>query len=252
MFERIGGVYRGSIAVVIGAGGIGHEIAAQLCDAGATVVVADRRLEQLERVASLADRFPCIVRPLDVCSGGEVEDFFQDTCAAVGTPHFLFYTAGILTIEPFHETTESQWMRAIDVNLNGVFRCISSVGRRMSSARRGSILVLGSIAGTKARSGSRVNPVYNTSKAGVASLVNAAAMQLRPFGVRVNCISPGPTETPMMDVQPPAVHELVKQITLDGRMNEPSEVAELALFVAGHGRFTGEDVGMGGGAGLGG
>jgi hypothetical protein len=56
----------------------------------------------------------------------------------------------------------------------------------------------------------------------------------------------------MMDVQPAAVHEAVNEISLDGRMNSPSEVAELALFVAGHGRFTGEDVCMGGGAGLGG
>lgn len=122
----------------------------------------------------------------------------------------------------------------------------------MMESRRGSILLLGSIAGTKARSGSRVNPVYNSTKAAVSAFVNAAAMQLRPYGVRINCISPGPTETSMMNVQPPLVHEAVKQIALDGRMNSPAEVAELALFVAGHGRFTGEDVGMGGGAGLGG
>jgi NAD(P)-dependent dehydrogenase (short-subunit alcohol dehydrogenase family) len=77
-------------------------------------------------------------------------------------------------------------------------------------------------------------------------------MQLRPHGVRINCISPGPAATAMMDVQPPQVHAAVRDITLDGRMNHPAEIAELALFVAGHGRFTGEDVGLGGGAGLGG
>ena len=117
---------------------------------------------------------------------------------------------------------------------------------------RGSIMLLGSIAGTKARSGSRVNPVYNVTKAGLAAFVNATAMQLRSQGIRINCISPGPTATPMMDVQPPQVHASVREITLDGRMNQAEEVAELALFVAAHGRFTGEDVCMGGGAGLGG
>ena len=122
----------------------------------------------------------------------------------------------------------------------------------MRVQKRGSIIVVGSIAGTKARSGSRVNPVYNATKAGLAAFVNAAAMQLRRDGVRINCISPGPTTTPMMGLQPPSVVASVNEITLDGRMNDPVEVAELALFIAAHGRFTGEDIGMGGGAGLGG
>jgi hypothetical protein len=54
-----------------------------------------------------------------------------------------------------------------------------------------------------------------------------------------------------MDLQPPPVHEAVNQIMLDHRMNLPAEIAELALFVAAHGRFTGEDIPIGGGAGLG-
>jgi NAD(P)-dependent dehydrogenase (short-subunit alcohol dehydrogenase family) len=86
----------------------------------------------------------------------------------------------------------------------------------------------------------------------LAAFVNSASIQLRPDGVRINCISPGPTDTTMMGVQPPQVHAAVNEITLDGRMNNPTEVAELALFIAAHGRFTGEEICMGGGAGLGG
>ena len=56
----------------------------------------------------------------------------------------------------------------------------------------------------------------------------------------------------MMDIQPPQVHAAVSEIALDSRMNSPAEVDELALFVAAHGRFTGEEVCLGGGAGLGG
>jgi NAD(P)-dependent dehydrogenase (short-subunit alcohol dehydrogenase family) len=77
-------------------------------------------------------------------------------------------------------------------------------------------------------------------------------MQLRSDGVRINCISPGPTATSMMAQQPPTVQAAVNEIAMEGRMNDPSEVAEFALFVAAHGRFTGEDLCMGGGAGLGG
>ena len=256
MFKRISGVYRDAVAVVVGAGGIGFEIASKLAAAGAKIVVADRSDEQLRTVtaalATSTSQASVQVRKLDVCDEAEVTRVFADITATVGVPQFLFYTAGILNLERLADTTNSQWERAIDINLNGVFRCVQAVAGPMSERGRGSILILGSIAGTKARSGSRVNPVYNTTKAGVAAFVNAAAMQLRPSGVRINCISPGPTATPMMDQQPAQLHEAVRTIALDGRMNEPSEVAELALFVAGHGRFTGEDLGLGGGAGLGG
>ena len=74
---------------------------------------------------------------------------------------------------------------------------------------------------------------YDKAEQALSAFVNGAAMQLRPHGVRINCISPGPTATPMMGIQPPEVHASVRDIALDGRMNEPREVAELALFVAG-------------------
>lgn len=98
----------------------------------------------------------------------------------------------------------------------------------------------------------RVIPVYNVTKAALAAFVNSVAIQLRPHGVRINCISPGPTATSAMSVQPPEVHSAVNEIILDGRMNNPTEVAELALCIAAHGRVTSEEIGMGGGAGLGG
>ena len=181
-----------------------------------------------------------------------VDQLFAEIEIATGPPDFLFYTAGILNIEPLAETSTDLWNRAVDINLNGAFYCIRAAAERMRKQRRGSIVVLGSIAGTKARSGSRVNPVYNATKAGLAAFVNASAMQLRGDGVRINCISPGPTETSMMGLQPPSVHTAVNQLALDNRMNDPVEVAELALFIAAHGRFTGEEICMGGGAGLGG
>jgi 3-oxoacyl-[acyl-carrier protein] reductase len=252
MFSRILDQYRGSTAVVIGAGGIGGEIVRLLAPCVARLVVADHNESLL---ASLAEKYPAsllLTRKLDVRDSLAVAEFASFLSTTVGAPQFLFYTAGILTVEPFVETTSRDWERAVAINLHGAFYCTKAVAELMLSQNRGSILLLGSIAGTKARSGSRVNPVYNVTKAGIAAFVNATAMQLRSRGVRINCISPGPTATPMMDVQPPRVHASIQEITLDGRLNHPAEVAELALFVAAHGRFTGEDVCMGGGAGLGG
>lgn len=252
MFERIAEPYRGSVMVVIGAGGIGAEIVRLAAPMAATIVVADRNEAALAELSSVQAAGRLITRTLDVRDGAAVARFAAEVSAEAGPPHFCFYTAGILTIEPFLDTTAESWERSIDVNLNGAFFCAQAMARLMVPAGRGSILLLSSIAGIRARSGSRVNPVYNASKAGLSALVNGAAMQLRRHGVRINCISPGPAATRMMDVQPPAVHAAVNEIMLDGRQNNPAEVAELALFVAGHGRFTGEDIGLGGGAGLGG
>jgi NAD(P)-dependent dehydrogenase (short-subunit alcohol dehydrogenase family) len=252
MFSRIVDEYQDSIAVVVGAGGIGGEIVRLLLPNAERVVVADQSETALAELMDKCRSEKLLTRKLDVRDSAAVENFARFVNTTAGAPQFLFYTAGILTIEPFVETTPQNWERAMAVNLSGAFYCTKAIAQLMIPQKRGSILLLGSIAGTKARSGSRVNPVYNVTKAGIAAFVNATAMQLRAHGIRINCISPGPTATPMMDVQPAQVHASIGEITLDGRMNHPAEVAELALFVAAHGRFTGEDVGMGGGAGLGG
>lgn len=252
MFTRIADRYRDSTAVVIGAGGIGAEIVRLLSPSVATLVIADRDPAVLDRLAVSAGPARIVMRQLDVRDERNVAELFALIESSVGTPDYLFYAVGVLLVEPFAETTIDQWKLAVDVNLNGAFYCTRAAAELMRNQGHGSILLLGSIAGTKARSGSRVNPVYNATKAAIAAFVNSTAMQFRRHGVRINCISPGPTATPMMDVQPLQVHKSVSEITLDGRMNNPDEVAELALFIAAHGRFTGEDVCMGGGAGLGG
>ena len=251
MFERVVDAYQGATVVVVGAGGIGGEIVSLLADRPVTMVIADhdaRRLADLDQVPQASRR---MTRQLDVRDPHAVTAFFDWIHTEVGIPQFVFYTAGVLNIESFFDLTYEQWNRTVDINLNGAYYCIREAARLMCPAQKGSLLLLSSISGTKARSGSRVNPVYNTTKAGLVAMVNAVAMQLRPHGVRLNCISPGPTATSMMDLQPAPVHEAVNQIMLDHRMNLPSEIAELALFIAAHGRFTGEDVPIGGGAGLG-
>ena len=250
LFTRIAERYRDRTVVVIGAGGIGSAIARLLSGYNVRLVVADHNQSLLNDLsATIKISLP---QQFDVRDESAVKSFFSEIDSTIGPPDYLFYTAGILNLEPLSETTGELWERAVDINLNGAFHCSHAAARLMRVQKRGSIIVVGSIAGTKARSGSRVNPVYNATKAGLAAFVNAAAMQLRRDGVRINCISPGPTTTPMMGLQPPSVVASVNEITLDGRMNDPVEVAELALFIAAHGRFTGEDIGMGGGAGLGG
>ncbi|MBM4003937.1 MAG: SDR family oxidoreductase [Planctomycetes bacterium] len=257
MFERIADGYRGSTVVLVGCGGIGREIAVSLVDLAGSLVLIDHDSTAVESTRRWLEGLPqrsarLLSCTLDVRDAAQVQQRFRELRSELAVVDFLFYTAGVLTIEPFLETDTDDWRRSVEVNLNGAFYCVQACAGWMAERRHGSILLLGSIAGTRARSGSRVNPVYNATKAGIAAFVNSCAMQLRGSGVRINSISPGPTATAMMERQPPHVHEAVRQICLDHRMNSAAEVAELALYVAAHGRFTGEDVAMGGGAGLGG
>lgn len=252
MFQRIVEKYRGAHCVVIGAGGIGTAIATSLASAGAKLTIADANIASVDKLAASLGAAVVAKQSLDVRTHETVRAFFAAIEQSVGPVDFLFYTAGVLNIEPFLETSPEAWDKAIAINLSGTFHCVRTVAESMVRRKRGSILLLGSIAGTKARSGTRVNPVYNTTKAGLAAFVNATAMQLRPHSVRINCISPGPTATPMMAIQPESVNRAVDEIALDGRMNQPEDIAEVALFVAAQGRFTGEDVPVGGGLGLGG
>lgn len=253
MFDSIVERYRGRSVWLVGLGGIGSAILDLVRPLAGQVVVGDA---QAQRVADLLAQPGTGARltggPLDVRSAESVATWFQQAEGAAGPPDYLFYTAGVLNIEPLAETNPQLWQRAVEINLNGALYCLLEAQQRMIPRRQGSILMLASISGTKARSGTRVNPVYNTTKAGLVALVNGAAMQLRRHGVRVNALSPGPTATSMMQVQPPEVHQAVGEIMLDGRQNTAHEVAQVALFVAAHGRFTGEDVPLGGGAGLGG
>jgi len=252
MFSRIAENYHGNNVVIIGAGGIGRAILDQVASHAANVLIADYSETALQDLPSQKGSAKIHTQALNVRDADAVGQFFRALPNTFGTPHFVFYTAGVLNIETFADTSPEIWNKAVEINLNGAFYTAQAAAELMKPQRRGSILILSSIAGTKARSGSRVNPVYNATKAALVAFVNAAAMQLRSHGIRINSISPGPTATAMMNIQPPQVHAAVSEVTLDNRMNNPSEVAELATFIAAHGRFTGEDLGMGGGAGLGG
>ncbi|MFM7159313.1 MAG: SDR family NAD(P)-dependent oxidoreductase [Planctomycetaceae bacterium] len=253
MFESIANRYQGRSVWLVGLGGIGGAILELVRPVAKSVVLGDADPQRLENCLQSTAPTPVVTGAvLDVRSPESVAQWFRNAQAVAGPPDFLFYTAGVLNIEPLAQTDPALWQRAIEINLNGALYCLLEAQSLMIPRRRGSILMLASISGTKARSGTRVNPVYNTTKAGLVALVNGAAMQLRRHGIRVNALSPGPTATTMMQVQPPEVHQAIGEIMLDGRQNSADEVAQVALFVAAHGRFTGEDIPLGGGAGLGG
>lgn len=133
------------------------------------------------------------------------------------------------------------WRRVLEVNLDGVLLSDRAVGRHMRAAGRGAIVNIASICSIWSHEGS--GP-YAVSKAGVVSLTKGLALELAPFGVRVNAVGPGYIETPMTEAAraDPAVRDRVVTATPLGRFGQPREVADTVLFLASDEAsfFTGE------------
>src|SRR4051794_25399906 len=119
MFSRIAQHYKESTAVVIGAGGIGAAIVELLAANVANLVVADRDQAMLDGLAASVGSGQLLTQKLDVRDHLAVSDFFEFIKTTVGTPHYLFYAAGILNVESLAETSSDIWDRAVDINLNG-------------------------------------------------------------------------------------------------------------------------------------
>lgn len=118
--------------------------------------------------------------------------------AEFGKVDILIANAGIWTQNPFWEITERQWEEAIGVNLSGVWRSAKAVAPHMIERKSGSIVVISSVGGEEAgRNGAH----YSSSKHGVLGLMKNIALELGPYGIRCNAITPGAIKTPMTNHQ---------------------------------------------------
>ena len=218
----------GRVALVTGGGsGIGLAMVRLLAARGARVAVLDRDAE-------VAGTLPEGV----VLHTGSVED--PDTVAraydaveqAFGPLDIVVANAGVSQNGPTLELDLAGWRRVMSVNLDGVFVTAHEAGRRMVPRGRGVILLVSSMYGVVAAP-ERVG--YCVSKAGVAMMAKALAIEWARHGVRVNAIAPGYVRTPFLE-------ELIARGRLDpaamegrtpiGRLIHPDEVAQLAAFLA--------------------
>jgi NAD(P)-dependent dehydrogenase (short-subunit alcohol dehydrogenase family) len=181
----------GSLAVITGASsGIGSHCSSLLASMGAHVVLASRRIEQLQRIVSdikqrggKAHAFE-----LDVTNSDSVKLFF-DAIATIGTPNILINNAGVSVSKPLLEQSEDDWNHVIDTNLKGAWLVATEAARRMVEAKQGgSIINVASILSERQISG--VAP-YAISKAGVLQVTKTMALELARYQIRVNAILPG-------------------------------------------------------------
>ena len=183
-------------ALVTGANsGIGKVIATRLSTAGYDVAInyklgapaAEALAKDLEKGAGRA-----IAVYADVASSADVDTMIETILESFGRLDALVNNAGVQVFKPMLEVEESEWDRVIATNLKGCFLCTQRAGRHMKERHSGAIVNIGS--------GCNKVPFpnlsgYTASKGGIEMFTKSAAMELGPFGIRVNCVAPGAIDT---------------------------------------------------------
>ncbi len=225
----------GQVALVTGgAGGLGRPIAVGLAAAGATVAVADLKLDQadavLAEIAATGQRGLALA--LDVTQAASVQAAVDQLLADFGRIDILVNCHGLTKRVASVDFLEADWDRIIDVNLKGAFLCCQRVGRVMLQQGRGSIINFASIGGLV---GLPTSVAYCASKGGVVQLTRTLGVEWAPFGVRVNAIAPSSFNTPMvrnvLDAEPEYRNRVVSKIPI-GRVAEPNEIVGSVLYLA--------------------
>jgi NAD(P)-dependent dehydrogenase (short-subunit alcohol dehydrogenase family) len=225
------------LAVITGGGrGIGLACAEALGEAGARLVIIelDEQVGHAGRKELAAKGYDVEFLAVDVTSSARMTEI-ADMLAAQGRPaSILVNNAGIgHSGVSSEDVSDEQWLRMMDVNVNGVFWCSRAFGRHMIAARRGAIVNLGSMSGTICNRPQPQTP-YNVSKAAVHHMTRSMAAEWARHGVRVNAVAPTYIETPMVMANPDNRDRIGTWLhdTPMGRLGQAHEVASAVLFLA--------------------
>ena len=167
---------------------------------------------------------------VDISDPASVEALFRDTVRHFGRLDILVNNAGIGSNQPFLAMTLEEWNRNLQVNLTGTFLCGQAAARVMVAQRYGKIVNVASISGQR---GGQGRAAYGAAKAGVILLTRVMAVELAPYGINVNAISPGPVDTEQSrGTHTPATRRAYYDRLPVGRYGERFEVGAAALFLA--------------------
>jgi NAD(P)-dependent dehydrogenase (short-subunit alcohol dehydrogenase family) len=217
----------GKVAVVTGgASGLGRAMVERFAAEGARVVIADIDADAGEALAAeLGD--VAAFRSTDVTDVDQVQALVDATVARFGSLHVMVNNAGVASaMTRFLHDDLSDFHRVIDINLLGVLLGTQRAARHMKTDGGGSIINLSSTAGMDAGAGLIT---YRATKAAVLHASRSIALDVAPYGIRVNCIVPGQIRTAMTTYDMEAVRELTQPLP---RAGTPDDVAEAAVFLA--------------------
>lgn len=240
----------GKTALITGAStGIGRGIALELARCGANIVVD--HLSDPEGAATLVAEIEALGRKAvavqaDVSVAADVDRMFAEATAAFPRLDILVNNAAIQVFRGLLSLTEDEWDRVIAVNLRGCFLCTQRAGRHMKEHGGGRIVNIGSGCGKIAFPGL---VSYTASKGGIEMFTKSAAVELGRFGIRVNCVAPGATETDRTKAETGDFAGTWAPHTPAGRIGTPEDVAAAVAFLAGDSAdfITGQTLAVDGG-----
>ncbi len=229
----------GKVAIVTGgAMGIGRACAIAFAREGAAVVVADIAVEEGERAAEdvRKEGGDALFVETDVASSADCNRLVQRTLDECGRLDVMHANAGVELCKSILDTSDEDWARVLAINLSGVFYCCREAMRVMRERRTGgSLIITGS---PLALATSRDIGAYTASKGGIVALMRALALEGAEFGIRVNALLPGATDTPMIrrevaeSSDPEAMLRRWAEAVPMGRLAQPEDVAKVAVFLA--------------------
>ncbi len=223
--------FTNQVVIVTGAAqGIGQAIAERFGAEAATVVVCDRNGAGAATVAAAiqdAGHGKALAITADIADEAQVDALFEQTLAHFGTVDVLVNNAGVVSpTKHFLEADKAWWDRIIGVNLTGTFLCCKRAAHIMAEKGRGNIINLSSGGATRAH---RAFVAYDATKGGIEAMTRALALDLGPYGVRVNALVPGSIDTSGLSAEE-RKHRGVN-LPLE-RIGEPDDLAGAAAFLA--------------------
>lgn len=220
-----------TVIITGGGGGIGRGMALGFAAEGARVGVCDIEASAAKAAADeiIASGRTAQGYELDICEEAMIEAKLDRISEDLGVPDVLIHCAAVNRLMPVMETPVSEWRRILDVNLTGAFLMARATARLMIPKSLGRIVLISSNTGFR---GAAHRAAYAASKAAVINLAQTMAIELAHTGITVNCIAPGPTDTPMTAWQPPEIRRaLISDVPL-GRYGRIEEIVAGALFLA--------------------
>ncbi|MGF1638541.1 MAG: SDR family NAD(P)-dependent oxidoreductase [Cyclobacteriaceae bacterium] len=222
----------GKLALVTGGGtGLGLAMTKSLVKAGCKVIITGRRVEVLDEACNHIGA-GVIAIPADLSKLETIPDFVKEIETKHGKLDILVNNAGIHLKKDLFEVSDDEYEKVIRTNQTSVFCLTREVARYMQVRGHGSIIMISSMA---SQYGIPKVIAYTASKSAIEGMTRALATELSPSGIRVNCIAPGFIRTEMSDKalnNDPQRKQKVLGRTPAARLGEPSEVAEVVVFLA--------------------